>query len=41
MEQFNCNVDIEEVENVGNYGKIICKNVVKSFIDDGLKRTLS
>ncbi len=34
MEQFNCNVDIEEVENVGNYGKIICKNVVKSFIDD-------
>ena len=34
MEQFNCNVDIEEVENIGNYGKIICKNVVKSFIND-------
>lgn len=34
MEKINHNINIEIVEPIGNYGDIICKPIMKSFIDD-------
>lgn len=34
MEKNNYNINIEIVDPIGNYGDIICKPVIKSFVDD-------
>lgn len=34
MEKLNGNESIEFVENIGDYGEIICKNIIKTAIDD-------